>query len=118
SSVKHTVRQVLLRTLPAPIYWELWNARRGSIREEVPVRMQDEAGWLQSRLEGSHPYLRTLLSEFPPPTMGWPRYFEHNPSFEAGDAEVYYALLRKYQPNLVIEVGVGYSSHIAIQALK
>lgn len=116
--IKQAIRKVLLSTLPAPLYWRLWSVRRGAIRDQVPERSAEDANPFQGALEGSGSYINRLLTEFPAPVKAWPRHFEHNPSFEAGDAEVYHALIRKYRPQIIIEVGVGYSSHIAMDALR
>jgi hypothetical protein len=43
--------------------------------------------------------------------------FRHNPSFETGDVEPYFAMIEKFRPESIIEVGVGYSSHVAAMAL-
>lgn len=46
-----------------------------------------------------------------------PRYNPDNIMFMPADAAVYRAMLRDAQPNLVIEVGVGYSSAAALDAV-
>lgn len=42
----------------------------------------------------------------------------YNASFESVDAELYYSMIRKYQPHLIIEIGSGYSTYFAGDALK
>ena len=42
----------------------------------------------------------------------------HNPSFGAGDAELYYVMIRNYKPKRVIEIGSGFSTLIALEAIK
>lgn len=45
-------------------------------------------------------------------------YFFSNGSFESGDAECYYSLIRKFKPKKIIEVGSGYSTLMAVEAIK
>ena len=45
------------------------------------------------------------------------RYYLHNGSFEAGDAELYYSILRKTKPRRIIEVGSGFSTLVAIEGI-
>jgi predicted O-methyltransferase YrrM len=45
-------------------------------------------------------------------------YFVDNAAFEAVDAEVYYAMIRTYRPARVIEVGSGWSTLLALRALR
>ena len=42
----------------------------------------------------------------------------YNTAFASIDAELYYSMIRKHRPNLIIEVGSGYSTHFAMDALK
>ena len=46
------------------------------------------------------------------------QYYYRNKSFEAGDAELYYSIIRNYQPNKIIEIGSGYSTLMATEAIK
>lgn len=48
-------------------------------------------------------------------TLGF--YFG-NTSFEAGDAEFYYSMLRYFHPRNVIEIGCGHSTRIAMHAIQ
>ena len=45
-------------------------------------------------------------------------FYINNGSFEEGDAEIYYQLIRYIKPKKIIEVGSGYSTLIAMEALK
>ncbi len=45
-------------------------------------------------------------------------FYINNGSFEEGDAEIYYQLIRYTKPKKIIEVGSGYSTLIALEALK
>lgn len=42
----------------------------------------------------------------------------YNGAFVSIDPELYYSIIRKYQPNLIIEVGSGHSTHFAMDAIK
>lgn len=41
----------------------------------------------------------------------------NNGSFESGDAELYYSIIRKIRPSRIIEVGSGFSTLIALKAV-
>ena len=42
----------------------------------------------------------------------------NNNFFEAGDAEIYYQMIRHFKPNKIIEIGSGHSSLIAKEAIR
>ena len=42
----------------------------------------------------------------------------NNNFFEAGDAEIYYQMIRYFKPNKIIEIGSGHSSLIAKEAIR
>ena len=42
----------------------------------------------------------------------------NNGSFEKGDAEIYYQMIRYFKPKKIIEVGSGHSTLIAMEAIK
>ncbi|MEQ8303240.1 MAG: class I SAM-dependent methyltransferase [Cyclobacteriaceae bacterium] len=44
-------------------------------------------------------------------------YFFNNGSFESGDSECYYSIIRKFKPRKIIEIGSGYSTLIALEAI-
>lgn len=46
------------------------------------------------------------------------RFFWKNPAFGRGDAILYYSMLRHLQPEIVIEIGSGYSTFLALDALE
>lgn len=45
-------------------------------------------------------------------------FFYENPSFSYGDAEMYYLFIRNLKPKRIIEIGSGYSTLIAVEAIK
>ena len=58
------------------------------------------------------------LSAFPLLYSGEGSYFFENGWYGAGDAEFLYSLIRLMQPRRIIEVGSGYSTLVAIEALR
>jgi hypothetical protein len=42
----------------------------------------------------------------------------YNGEFVSTDPELYYSMIRRYRPHLIIEIGSGHSSHFAADALK
>lgn len=47
-----------------------------------------------------------------------PGFFIHNKSFESGDAECWYGVIRHFKPSIIIEIGAGQSTIIASQAIE
>lgn len=45
-------------------------------------------------------------------------FYIHNPNFGAGDAELYYLLIRNRKPKRIIEIGSGYSTQLSMLALE
>jgi len=45
------------------------------------------------------------------------RYYYHNSSFQSGDAELYYSIIRHIQPKRIIEIGSGFSTLLALEAI-
>lgn len=48
----------------------------------------------------------------------WSEERIYNGWFEAGDIELYYSILRSLRPSRIIEIGAGFSSQIAVEALR
>lgn len=46
------------------------------------------------------------------------RFYLDNGSFEAGDAELYYLLIRNKKPRRIIEIGSGFTTLIALEAIQ
>jgi predicted O-methyltransferase YrrM len=57
------------------------------------------------------------LAQFPLDQTDELKFFYHNSSFESGDAEFLYSLLRLIRPKTLIEIGSGYSTLIAHSAV-
>lgn len=45
------------------------------------------------------------------------QYYINNGSFEAVDGEIYYCMIRYFKPKRIIEVGAGFSTFLAAQAI-
>jgi len=45
-------------------------------------------------------------------------FYVNNPSFGPGDCDMYYLMIRNLKPKRVIEIGSGYSTLVAIEAVK
>lgn len=69
-----------------------------------------------SFIEGFH-YQEELMS-IPMKSTGLNRYYYHNGSFGSGDAELYYSIVRYYKPARILEVGSGFSTLIALEAVE
>lgn len=46
------------------------------------------------------------------------KFYFNNPSFGSGDSEILYSLIRKYKPSKIIEIGSGFSTLMASEAIK
>ena len=46
------------------------------------------------------------------------KFYVNNPNFGAGDAELYYLMIRNHKPKKIIEVGSGFSTLLAIEAIR
>lgn len=46
------------------------------------------------------------------------RFYINNPNFGAGDAELYYLLVRNKKPRKIIEIGSGFSTLLCLEAVK
>jgi predicted O-methyltransferase YrrM len=44
-------------------------------------------------------------------------FYYHNRAFESGDAEYYYNIIRSYKPKKIIEIGSGFSTLMALEAI-
>ena len=63
-----------------------------------------------------------FAQEFRPPKAGNPddpsEFFWENPAFSYSDAMAYYAVIRHARPATIIEVGSGFSTLVALEAVK
>jgi hypothetical protein len=58
------------------------------------------------------------LRDVPAEKTGAPGFYMNNRSFASGDAEFWYNILRLKKPRTLIEIGSGFSTQIAIRALR
>jgi len=58
------------------------------------------------------------LISFPLEETSSKRFYYHNGQFGAGDAEYWYNIIRLYKPKKIIEIGAGYSTLMAINAIR
>lgn len=61
---------------------------------------------------------REELMSFPMAPTKKNRYHYHNGSFGSGDAELYYSIIRHYKPSKILEIGSGFSTLIALEAIE
>jgi glycosyltransferase involved in cell wall biosynthesis len=66
--------------------------------------------------EGSVTRLREFCLPFREEYAAWPEERSYNGWFEAGDLELYYAVIRSLRPKKIIEIGSGYATHAAVEA--
>tara|TARA_R110002110_G_scaffold195770_1_gene405461 strand:- start:77183 stop:78154 length:972 start_codon:yes stop_codon:yes gene_type:complete len=58
------------------------------------------------------------LKQYPLKSDGVKPFFYQNNFFEAGDAEIYYNMIRHYKPGKIIEIGSGFSTFMAVDAIS
>jgi len=58
------------------------------------------------------------LLEFPMQGKSKDQYTYDNGTFLAGDAEYFYSMIRHFKPGRLVEVGCGYSTRIALAAIR
>jgi len=76
---------------------------------------------IQEQLQTLRAFIHTGELEHIPaekPITGGLNYYWNNGSFESGDAEYWYQLIRTKRPNKIIEVGSGNSTLMAINAIR
>jgi hypothetical protein len=63
--------------------------------------------------------LLPFMKDIPFPENSEPgcRYFFRNPAFSFGDGSILHAMLRRYRPKRLVEVGSGYSSACSIETI-
>jgi hypothetical protein len=58
------------------------------------------------------------LLQFPIKKSNGNHFYYHNNSFESGDSEYLYNIIRKFKPNKIIEVGSGFSTKMMLNSLN
>jgi predicted O-methyltransferase YrrM len=88
-----------------------------SLRSELPGIEFD----LDRQLEYVESELRPFFAEFSPPrraTGERTEFFLENGLFQAGDAELLYATIRRHRPRLALELGAGFSTLVSTAAVR
>ncbi|MEM0203274.1 MAG: class I SAM-dependent methyltransferase [Archaeoglobaceae archaeon] len=78
-----------------------------NMNEEFQLRLLQEFSLLYGKEFNGLPLNKT--SEL--------RYYVYNGNFESVDGEIYYSMIRYFKPKRIIEVGAGFSTLLAIEAL-
>lgn len=113
-------REIFLRIGVFPIvnhYYEpLFDYRK------IPVDTHP-VSFLHFRDDFQLAFLRSLrygeeLIAFPRNSNRTETYRYENGSFESGDAELYYSIIRKIKPAKILEVGSGFSTLMALEAIR
>jgi len=78
------------------------------IKEEEQVKMLSR---FSSRFKNEYESLPRF------PTKVKHQYYLRNHTFESVDGEVYYSMIRHFKPRKIFEIGAGYSTYLAAQAI-
>lgn len=134
SDPRRRARSALVRLLRRPIRRAGFDFELRSFYSPIPDLGQlDERAWsarselpgidfdLDRQLVFLQEELGPLLTEFSPPRAGTGRrtdYFLDNGLYQAGDAELLYAMIRRYGPATVLELGAGFSTLVSAAAVR
>ena len=80
-----------------------------------PIGAEDREDY-QAFFSGSVAALRNFCLPVQAEYAAWPEDRSYNRWFESGDLELYYAVIRALRPKKIIEVGSGFSTHVAVEA--
>lgn len=100
-----------------PLFYEAELSHSLDKAREIPGLMLNEQRQLDL-LKNFH--YQEELEQFPL-SINNPQYeqfFYQNKFFETGDAEMYYNFIRHFKPKKIIEVGSGWSTKIALNAIR
>lgn len=75
------------------------------------------SGKKQAAFLDSFSWFRSEYDGFPRKKIGSQLFYLDNLMFESVDAEVYYSMIRLFRPARILEVGSGFSTYLAIQAI-
>jgi hypothetical protein len=88
--------------------------------EAAPYRTPDLFD--EERLAAVLAQLAPYAAEFSPPVEGdestGREFFWNNSQFSYSDAMMYYCFIRSFRPQTVVEIGSGFSTLVAVEALK
>lgn len=102
---------------PLPVLCELDPAVYEKRYKNIPGLTFDLAAH-RVHLEGISKFNAELDAYSDEPVIGHSSFYWNNQAFGKTDAAVYYSMLRDQKPDLVIEIGAGYSSFIALDAIE
>ena len=88
-----------------------------SLRDERIIGGLDLNINKQKEIILSFNYVDELL-KFPKTKSNDNKFYYHNNSFESGDAEYLYNIIRKFKPNRIIEVGSGFSTKMMLNSIN
>jgi len=80
-----------------------------------PEAIRIDAAGMRARWVELLPFLQDI--PFPEEADSTNRYFFRNPAFGHGDGSILHAMLRRYRPKRLVEVGSGYSSACSIETI-
>ena len=80
-----------------------------------PISAEDQEGHATFFKE-SVARFRDFCLPFREEYAAWPEERSYNGWFEAGDFELYYAVVRSLKPKRIVEIGSGYSTYAALDA--
>ncbi len=89
---------------------------------KLPVKKFGEVQGINLRIEHQLDFLKRFnyqedLKSLPIKGTGFSFYYD-NGSFPSGDAELYYSIIKSIQPSIIIEVGAGFSTLMALEGIK
>jgi predicted O-methyltransferase YrrM len=133
------VEELLRRAAAVPFeVWEKhgWHLTPNHFYSPIPdTQALPDALWqkeselpgIDMRDEEQLDFLRRIVDRFGDELGALPRsqgevavgeYFLDNGAFESVDAEIYYAMIRTHRPARVLEIGAGWSTLLALRALR
>jgi len=126
TATRETIQDCGINILPVHYHSAIPSIK--DIRQSYEYDESQPAPYLNEKLfdsEKLNQILRALsayASEFNPPTEGdrlkGEKFFWNNEMFSHSDALAYYCFIRHYQPKTIVEVGGGFSTLIALEALQ
>jgi hypothetical protein len=88
-----------------------------SLRDERIIGGLDLNINKQKEIILSFNYVDELL-KFPKTKSNDNKFYYHNNTFESGDAEYLYNIIRKFKPNRIIEIGSGFSTKMMLNSIN
>ncbi|MEL0588107.1 MAG: class I SAM-dependent methyltransferase [Planktothrix rubescens PR222] len=123
---KRKIEKQGLHIIPARFYSEIPTI--GEVENSFEYRDLEKGAFHSDKIFNPKKMLNFLqeiqvyADEFNPPELGdidSPKnFFWKNPAFSYSDAMAYYCMIRYFKPNQILEIGSGYSTLIASEALQ